>query len=354
MMRVIRIAVFCVDMRGFIVQMAGVAVQVGSRWLATRLGRVPGAGCSWPGGGAMLPGKAVAPKDERSGASAKTAEGAEIAADDPAYFNAIPGVKQVFTEDALLDLWVRDQQIAWLKDSDEAYNVDELRERVRKRVQAIKTKELHNTVRGLRSELISYSIFVVLFSMVLTAFTLSSAYPFSTKVKAHVLKQYQGAQFSEDITTTDDAWDWVVNQLTPAIFSPWSAPYQNSDLRNVMIGAVQLQQVLSRPTTCVCCAAVRRAHPRCTSRPAPPPDAGCTPGLPSGPSPELRGVAAHLWTVAVGPAARRPNSTSLRKAVLGAAHARRLLAPTRCPPAIAACHRVHRSAWRRRKVVPCR
>ena len=183
------------------------------------------------------PGQAAPPVDKKIGPS--QAEGGEIASDDPAYFNAIPGVKQVFTEDALLDLWVRDQQIAWLKSSDEAYNVDELRDRVRKRVQAIKTKELHSTVRGLRTELISYTLFVILFSMVLTAFTLSEAYPFATKVKAHVLKEYQGAQFS-DVTSPDDAWNWVVNQLTPAIFSPWSAPYENSDQRNVMIGAVQL------------------------------------------------------------------------------------------------------------------
>ena len=52
----------------------------------------------------MLPGQAAAPKENDSGASPK--DGSEIAGDDPAYFNAIPGVRQVFTEEALLDLWV--------------------------------------------------------------------------------------------------------------------------------------------------------------------------------------------------------------------------------------------------------
>eukprot|EP00966_Prymnesium_polylepis_P170704 3946132-Prymnesium_polylepis.1 len=176
----------------------------------------------------------------------------EPGADDPAYFNAIPGLRQVFTEEAMLDLWVRDQQIAWLRSDGEsdAVGVEELRERVKERVQTIKDKELVNTVRGLRSELISYAIFVVLFTMVLKAFTLGATYDFSTKIKRQIITRQEGVDFSE-IVTYDDAWNYMINWLSPAIFSPWSPPYSNRDQRNVLIGAVQLQQVrVSRKEKC--------------------------------------------------------------------------------------------------------
>ena len=156
------------------------------------------------------------PEAEAKKAEAENARGVKMAANDPAYVNAVPGLRQVFTDDALLDLWVRDQQIAWLKSGEATYNVEELRERVRKRVEALKDRELKQTVRGLRRELTSYSLFVVLFSMVLTAFTLGESYAFSTKVKAQVLQQRLGATF-EDVLTQDDAWDWMVNRLTPVI-----------------------------------------------------------------------------------------------------------------------------------------
>jgi len=169
---------------------------------------------------------------------------ADLTDDDLAYFNAIPGLKQAFTDEALLDLWVREQQSAWLRNAGDgdAFKVDELRARVLKRVEKIKERELANTVRSLRRDLLSYSVFVVLFSIILTAFLFSDTYPYVTKVKAQLLKDREGATFDE-VLTQDDAWDWMINWLAPAIFSPWSPPFDNNDQRNVLIGAIQLQQL---------------------------------------------------------------------------------------------------------------
>ena len=112
---------------------------------------------------------------------------------------------------------------------------------MKKRVQDVQDRELVRTVRDLRRELLSYSLFVVLFSFVLMAFTLGASFNFRDKVKEKVLLPEEKQLFQE-IVTTDDTWDYLANHWAPNVFSPWSAPYRNDDLRTILIGAVQLQQ----------------------------------------------------------------------------------------------------------------
>ena len=183
-------------------------------------------------------GTAIAPDRVERDQKKAVAEARACAESDPSYFAGIPGATQTFDDKAMLDLWVREQQLAWLRNGNDMFSMEKLQARVNQRVELIKKRQLIKSVRLLQFEMVGYIAFVVLFSLMLAVFAPSGAYFFSTQVKARVMS-YDLEPF-EGILTHDDMWDFLANRMVPRVFSHFTGSQQ--DYRMTLIGAIQLQQ----------------------------------------------------------------------------------------------------------------
>lgn len=160
--------------------------------------------------------------------------------EDLMYQPAIPGVEVRHKEAAQLDLWVRQQQMQWLTDGENRAELEHLNNRVRGRVRLAQQREVRKRATQIRREILFYILWVSLFSIVLSSFTLEDCFQLSSKVRDEVLGVAGDAL--EDVSTREGVWNFLADELVPSIYPEDATDPENKFRKNTQIGAMQLRQ----------------------------------------------------------------------------------------------------------------